>query len=341
MKKILSVCIPTYNMEALLARCLDSFIVEKDLMNLLEVIVVNDGSKDKSLQIMNTYADKYPNTFIVIDKPNGNYGSCINAALKVASGKYFRICDADDHYDTQVLNEYIRSLLNTDADLTINPYVICSFDGKVKNRQDTDEIDVNREISINDINWKDSRYKRFRAMHCLAVKTKNLTSHNYKQLEGISYTDTQFVFYATLYSETCIFFEKPLYSYYLGRDGQTMSPQSMIKSNMHFYQISINILDEYIKLPSTVSENKRFLLCDSVFSELYLFMVTILLNMKKSKMQQKLLVEAIELSEKAYHKDGIKKMMFTNIYFKLWYKYRIPQCIVRSLYQIRTRKYNL
>lgn len=107
MKKILSVCIPTYNMEALLGRCLNSFIVDKNYMNQLEIIIVNDGSKDNSSRIAHEYANKYPDTFVVVDKPNGNYGSCINAALKVATGYYFRICDADDRYENSNLVAYI------------------------------------------------------------------------------------------------------------------------------------------------------------------------------------------------------------------------------------------
>jgi len=68
-------------------------------MDMLEIIVVNDGSNDNSSAIAHEYAENYPHNYIVIDKPNGNYGSCINAALKIATGKYFRICDADDRYN--------------------------------------------------------------------------------------------------------------------------------------------------------------------------------------------------------------------------------------------------
>ena len=110
MEKILTICVPTYNMEALLPRCLDSFIIEEEFMNRLEIIVVNDGSKDRSSEIAHQYEAKYPNSFIVIDKPNGNYGSCVNAALKIARGKYFRICDADDYYISKNLSDYISLL---------------------------------------------------------------------------------------------------------------------------------------------------------------------------------------------------------------------------------------
>ena len=70
-------------MEPYLRHCLDSLIIDKG-MDELEVFVINDGSKDRSSKIAREYQDKYPNTFYVIDKVNGNYGSCINRGLKEA-----------------------------------------------------------------------------------------------------------------------------------------------------------------------------------------------------------------------------------------------------------------
>lgn len=90
MNKILTIIIPTYNMEKYLRRCLDSLIIDEEGMKQLEVLVINDGSKDSSSQIAHEYQDKYPDTYRVIDKENGNYGSCINIGLKEAKGKYVK-----------------------------------------------------------------------------------------------------------------------------------------------------------------------------------------------------------------------------------------------------------
>ena len=70
MNKILTIIIPTYNMEKYLRRCLDSLIIDEEGMKQLEVLVINDGSKDSSSQIAHEYQDKYPDTFRVIDKEN-------------------------------------------------------------------------------------------------------------------------------------------------------------------------------------------------------------------------------------------------------------------------------
>ena len=71
MGKTLSVVIPTYNMEAYLPRCLNS-VTREDIPDTLEVIVVNDGSKDRSLEIAKEYQAKRPDIISIIDKPNGH-----------------------------------------------------------------------------------------------------------------------------------------------------------------------------------------------------------------------------------------------------------------------------
>lgn len=107
MNKILTIIIPTYNMEKYLRRCLDSLIIDEDGMKQLEVLVINDGSKDSSSQIAHEYQDKYQDTFRVIDKENGNYGSCVNRGLKEATGKYVKVLDADDWFDTANFTSFL------------------------------------------------------------------------------------------------------------------------------------------------------------------------------------------------------------------------------------------
>ena len=119
MEKILTIVIPTYNMQDYLRRCLDSLIVPEEQMQLLEVLVVNDGSKDNSSAIAHEYQDKYPGTFRVIDKENGNYGSCVNRGLKEATGKYIKILDADDWFDSEQLDLLIEKLGLLDENVAV------------------------------------------------------------------------------------------------------------------------------------------------------------------------------------------------------------------------------
>ena len=105
--KVLTVLIPVYNTEKYIKRCLDSLLVPETL-NDIEVIVVNDGSKDHSVEIVKTYVEKYPQTVVLIDKENGGHGSTINAGLKAAKGKYFRVLDSDDWFNTIEFVKFVK-----------------------------------------------------------------------------------------------------------------------------------------------------------------------------------------------------------------------------------------
>ena len=337
MEKILTVCIPTYNMEQLLGRCLDSFILNKDAMDKLQILVVNDGSKDNSSKIGHEYESKYPGTFQVIDKPNGNYGSCINAALKIATGKYFRICDSDDRYEKDNLQEYITLLQSSSADIVFSPYYVLDFDSSLNQKMDIASVENGKERSVSSIDWYDNTYLRYRAMHCIAVKTKNLTRHNYIQTEGISYTDTQFVFYSVLYSETCAFFDKPIYYYYLGRDGQTMSWPAMIKSNMHFYQNASKMLQTYVEIPSGMPDNKRFLLFECIKAEMMYFVKIVLGRIRDSDNQCKLINEMLELSKTSILPCPLYEGLLDNTLFRLWKKYHVSPPVLYNMVRLKHR----
>ena len=109
--KILSIAIPVYNTEKYIKRCMDSILL-KEIIDDIEIILVNDGSKDNSINIMNEYKDSYPQSVVVIDKENGGHGSTINAALTVASGKYFRVLDSDDWFDSIDFITFVKNLKN-------------------------------------------------------------------------------------------------------------------------------------------------------------------------------------------------------------------------------------
>ena len=93
-EKILTVTIPSYNVEAYLEDCLESF-VNSEVMDDIEVLIVNDGSSDNTAKIAQRYVDKYENTFRLINKENGGHGSTINTGVREAKGKYFKVVDED------------------------------------------------------------------------------------------------------------------------------------------------------------------------------------------------------------------------------------------------------
>lgn len=186
--KIITIIVPTYNMEAYLNTCLRSLII--DDINAVEVIVVNDGSKDNSVQIAEEFVDKYPTSFKIINKENGNYGSCINRGLAEASGKYIKVLDADDSFDTANFQKMVSLLKNLDVELFISTTIHVY---KTHEEEKPLPFPQNQEFDfIRTLRKKDILGKLW--MHDVAYKRDIFKELNYRQSEGIYYTDNEWKF---------------------------------------------------------------------------------------------------------------------------------------------------
>lgn len=239
--KLLSIIIPTYNMEQYLKYCLDSLLIN-DNFEALEVLVINDGSKDNSSAIAHEYADKYPNVFRVIDKENGNYGSCINRGLKEAKGKYVKVLDADDSFDTAHFEEFVAYLLDIDADLILSDFAIVNEE-RVITKYHRYEFKENEEHLMKDICTTSSFVDM--EMHAITYRRQLLIDLNYQQTEGISYTDQQWIFIPMIKVQRVYAFNKHVYKYLIGREGQTVSATVRQKSMIQMIQCIYGMIDAY------------------------------------------------------------------------------------------------
>ena len=119
--KVLTVLVPTYNVEKYLRRCLDSLLLP-EVLEEIEVLVVNDGSKDGSADIARAYEKKYPQTVVFVDKENGGHGSTINVGIEKAQGTYFKVLDSDDWVNIGDFIEFVKRLKEETADAVICDY---------------------------------------------------------------------------------------------------------------------------------------------------------------------------------------------------------------------------
>ncbi|SEJ03392.1 Glycosyltransferase involved in cell wall bisynthesis [Lachnospiraceae bacterium A10] len=111
-----SVCVPVYNVEKTLEKCLDS-ILNQSLKD-IEIICVNDGSKDSSLSILRKY-EKLDNRIVVVDKKNGGLPSARNAALNIAKGKYVGFVDSDDYVEPNMFERLYEEAEQKNSDVVI------------------------------------------------------------------------------------------------------------------------------------------------------------------------------------------------------------------------------
>lgn len=246
MDKVLSVIIPTYNMEGLLPRCLDS-LCGSSRLDLLDIIVVNDGSRDNSLAVAQGYAERHAGSIKVIDKPNGNYGSTINAALPELKGRYVKILDADDEFDTTMLDSLLGKLATADTDVVVTPFTeIHASKPDTVVRYNT----MGREPYLYDTPYDmdgvlGDGYIRFFLMHGLIYRSKLLTDNGYRQTEGVSYTDLEWATYPIYYAKSIMFCRENVYRYHLDRGGQTMDPAVLARQAGQLVTVSRQLLEFY------------------------------------------------------------------------------------------------
>jgi hypothetical protein len=238
MEKLLTVIVPSYNMEALLAKDLQTLVIG-NRPERLEVLVINDGSKDNTLEIARDFESRYPGIFKVIDKPNGNYGSCVNAGLAVATGKYIKILDADDSVDTAAFEGLVDVLETVDADVVVNDYQKVYTGGK---REDYEySFPKGKTVRIADIYTEESFSTLL--LPALTYRTSILKNMAYRQTEGISYTDTEWCYAPMTQMTTLYYFNRPVYIYLMGREGQTMDPEVFRKTMPQRFKCFYSLLD--------------------------------------------------------------------------------------------------
>ena len=250
MEKILSIIIPTYNMAALLPRCLDS-LTASGVLDDLDILVVNDGSTDSSRAVAYSYAESYPQSIKVVDKKNGNYGSTINAALPLAVGEYVKVLDSDDWFDSQALAKYVAELksLEQEVDVSVTHFLMIHEGGRtetVKYQNYGREPYTYGKVYNLDKVLGDG-FIRYFLMHSLTYRTQLLRDHGYRQTEGISYTDIQWSSYPFFWAGSIVFHDLVVYRYNMDREGQTMDPAVIRKSLPQLERMTMDLMDFYRK----------------------------------------------------------------------------------------------
>jgi glycosyltransferase involved in cell wall biosynthesis len=255
--KILTIIIPTYNMEKYLRKCLDSLIVSVENMQRLEVLVVNDGSKDASSQIAHEYEVKYPQTFRVIDKENGGHGSAWNVGVELAMGKYIRFLDSDDWLDNGNLEKFIGKLSQTQADLV--------FTHRNRYYEDSGRSETDRIFNI--VFDKELRFDEFDLLN--SGNTNEITNFWFSTyragllkklhplfLEKIIFDDGILFVAPLLVASTFVCYDMVIYNYLLGREGQSMDPEVQKRKLSHRLKVQKSMID-FVKAHPTDSVMKQ------------------------------------------------------------------------------------
>ncbi len=229
-KKILSVAIPSYNSQDYMRHCIDTLLVGGEDV---EIIIVNDGSKDNTAAIADEYAAKYPTIVKAVHQENGGHGDAVNTGLRHSTGEFFKVVDSDDWVDTNAytkLLKVMKELLTKEeqVDMLISNYVYEKVGAKKKR-----VIHYRNCMPIEEIfTWDDIghfKVDQYILMHSVIYRTQLLKDCNLQLPKHTFYVDNIFVFFPLPYVKNMYYVDVNFYRYFIGRQDQSVTMENMIK----------------------------------------------------------------------------------------------------------------
>lgn len=251
MNKLLTFSVAAYNVEKYLDKLLKSITAAKR-SDLIEVLVVNDGSKDRTAAIAKEYETKFPGIVRLVDKENGGHGSTINRGIKEATGKYFRAVDGDDWVDTDALNKIMENLGALEVDVVLMDYKICYEAGPTVVEK-TASMESGRVYEFEDAIAK-LDYMRY---HAVIYRTEFLRENNISLDEHCFYVDTEYMLYAIPKIKTIVYYEYPLYCYRIGLGEQSVSNEGRRKHILDGKKVAASLQAFYKKHVATLSDARK------------------------------------------------------------------------------------
>lgn len=259
---VLSIVVPSYNVERYLTAGIMS-LLDSPLAHKTEIIIVNDGSKDSTAEI-GKYLERLSKTksgsiVRLIDKENGGHGSTINAGIKAATGKYFRLMDGDDYFVTQDYTKLIELLEKEESDIVLTNYIEDFAPDGVKNVvRHYDFMTPGVKYSLEDMNLKNYGFGKWGPLlSTTTCKTSILKEANFPIDENCFYVDMEYNFIIYAEANDVVYYPLDIYNYFLGRQGQSISKESFKRNVSHHEKVCIRLADEYSKRGDSISAPKK------------------------------------------------------------------------------------
>ena len=227
--KLLSIGIPSYNSEGFMRKCIESLLPGGEEV---EIIIVNDGSKDGTAAIADEYAAKYPTIVKAVHQENGGHGEAVNAGLRNATGLYYKVVDSDDWVNEEaylkILNKLAELVKTGDmVDMLISNYV---YEKEGRKRK---KVMQYRTAFPTDtvFTWDDVKFLhvgQYILMHSVIYLTQMLKDCGLELPKHTFYVDNIYVYHPLPYVKKMYYMDVNFYRYYIGREGQSVQEEIMI-----------------------------------------------------------------------------------------------------------------
>ena len=210
-------------------KCIDSLLIGGEDV---EILIVDDGSKDGTAKIADEYEAKYPTIVRAIHKENGGHGSAVNTGIENAKGLYFKVVDSDDW----VREQPYRKILDTLREMTENgtplDMLISNFSYEKEGEKHNKVMRYRHALPENRVfGWNEVKHfhkGQYILMHSVIFRTKLLRDSGMKLPEHTFYVDNIYVFEPLPFVKNLYYLDVNFYCYYIGREGQSVNEQIMI-----------------------------------------------------------------------------------------------------------------
>ena len=231
-KKTLTFVVPAYNMTEYLERCVMSLIAAKRNDD-IEVLIVDDGSSDGTLEMAQKFEARYPGIVRAIHQENKGHGGAVNTGIAAASGMYVKVVDADDWVGPESL-EQVMAVLREEADSTepIDMLVTNYVYDKVGKRN-KHVVNIRHAMKAGErLTWNDLGHfglAEYILMHALTYRTAVVRESGMQLPEHTFYVDFIYAYQPFPWVKTMKYLDTPFYHYFIGRDGQSVQTDVMIR----------------------------------------------------------------------------------------------------------------
>ena len=212
--KILSVAIPCYNSQAYMTHAIESVLSAAAYRDQLEILIIDDGSRDDTGKIADQYEQQYPGVIRAIHQDNGGHGGAVMTGLRHVVGKYFKVLDSDDWLDEAELPGVIRTLEQVDADLFICNYVYEKAGKKHKH-----VMRCRHAFPVNTVfRWLDTRpfpVGQYLLMHSMIYRTRLLLNCGLELPRHTFYVDELYAYVPLKMVQTMYYMDVSLYHYFI------------------------------------------------------------------------------------------------------------------------------
>ena len=226
--KLLTFAIPCYNSQDYMEHCIDSILPGGDDV---EILIIDDGSKDRTAEIADAYEAKYPGIVRAIHQENGGHGEAVNAGIRNATGLFFKVVDSDDWVNEEAYKQILKKLKEFAGGPTALDMMLASY---VYEKEGAQHKRVMRQTGFPQdrvFTWSDIRHfhkGHYILMHSVIYRTELLRACGLELPKHTFYVDNIYVYKPLPHVRTMYYLDVDFYRYFIGREDQSVNEKVMI-----------------------------------------------------------------------------------------------------------------